>query len=247
MPELVTVRCLKDNYAWIVHHEGRTVLFDAPEAGPILAALKTHGWGLDDIALTHHHDDHIQAVDAIVTETGARVTGAARDAHRLPPLDHKTAPGERVNLAGMETTVIDAAGHTSGHIAFHLPQAGIVVTGDSLMAMGCGRLSECDAATMWDTLQRLDALPPDTLVCSGHDYCASNAAFALSVEPDNDAVRERAEKVAAGEASCAPTTLSRERQTNPFLRAALLANLLDMPDAEPVEVFAKLRAMKDSF
>ncbi|MRX51601.1 hydroxyacylglutathione hydrolase [Paracoccus sp. S-4012] len=247
MPELMTIRCLRDNYAWAVHHEGRTVVFDAPEARPILQALKERGWTLDEIALTHHHDDHIQGVAELVAETGARVCGAARDAHRLPKLDRAVAPGDRIILAGMEAHVIDAAGHTTGHIAFHLPEAGMAATGDSLMAMGCGRLFEAGAATMWASLQRLDALPPETLICSGHDYCAGNAAFALSVEPGNAAIRARAEAVAAGDEPCAPGTLARERETNPFLRADRLGPAIGMEGAPPAEVFARLRAMKDAF
>lgn len=247
MPDLVTIRCLRDNYAFLVHEGGRTVLFDAPEEAPILAALRERGWSLDVIALTHHHDDHIQAVPELVAATGARVVGAARDARRLPALDHAVTPGERLDLAGMEAEVIDAAGHTSGHVAYYLPEAGMVATGDSLMAMGCGRLFEGDAATMWASLQRLDALPPQTLICSGHDYCAGNAAFALSVEPDNAAVRERAEAAAAGRTPCAPATLAHERETNPFLRAVRLGPALGLEGAAPVEVFARLRAMKDAF
>ena len=245
-PELVTIRCLKDNYAYLVHADGRTVLFDAPEAGPILDALRARGWGLDDIALTHHHDDHIQAVGEIVAVTGARVTGAARDAARLPPLDHAVAPGQAIRIAGLEAQVIDAAGHTRGHVAYHLPQAGMAATGDSLMAIGCGRLFEGDAAMMWASLQRLAALPDQTLICSGHDYCMGNGAFALSVDGDNAALRARLAAVEDGRAPCAPATLAEEKATNPFLRAPDLAPSLGLA-GRPQEAFARLRAMKDAF
>lgn len=245
-PDLVTIRCRKDNYAYLVHGEGGTVLFDAPEAGPILAALSARGWNLDRIALTHHHDDHVAGVAELVAATGARVTGAARDAHRLPPLDEAVRPGERIALAGLDAQVIDASGHTDGHLAFHLPQAGMVATGDSLMAIGCGRLFECDPATMWASLQRLAALPDETLVCSGHDYCAANGAFALSVEGGNAALKARLRGVEGG-TPCAPATLAEEKATNPFLRAATLAPALGMAGAPEVEVFARLRSMKDAF
>lgn len=246
-PELLSVRCRKDNYAYLVRADGRTVLFDAPEAGPILAALEERGWGLDVIALTHHHEDHVAAVPEIVAATGARVVGAARDAHRLPPLDEAVAPGGTVTLAGLEAAVIDVAGHTSGHIAFHLPAARMAATGDSLMAIGCGRLFECDAATMWDSLQRLAALPDETLICSGHDYCMGNGAFAISVDAGNAALTRRLAGVEDGRLPCAPATLAEEKATNPFLRAPQLAARLDMAGAAPVEVFARLRSMKDTF
>ncbi|WP_422385728.1 hydroxyacylglutathione hydrolase [Paracoccus suum] len=244
-PQLVTVRCLTDNYAYLVHAGGKTVLFDAPEAAPILAALKERGWTLDVIALTHHHDDHIQAVAEIVAATGAEVVGAAADTHRLPKLDRTVAPGDRIELAGLEAQVIDAGGHTRGHIAYYLPQAQMVATGDSLMALGCGRLFEGDAPMMWASLQRLAALPPQTLVCSGHDYCAGNGAFALSVDADNSALRTRIDAVAAGQKPCAPQSLAVELATNPFLRAAALAPSLGLEGHPEVDAFARLRSMKD--
>ena len=243
--EIVTIRCLRDNYAYLLHADGRTVLFDAPEAGPVLDALAGRGWGLERILLTHHHDDHIQAVPELVAATGTKVTGARADAHRLPPLDSAVAPGEVTDAVGLEAHVIDVSGHTVGHIAFHLPAAKAAFTGDSLMALGCGRLFEGDAATMWASLQRLDALPPDTLICSGHDYCAGNGAFAQSVDAANPALAARIRAVAAAERPCAPATLAEERQTNPFLRAPALAAGLGAADAG--EAFAMLRRMKDAF
>lgn len=242
-PEVVAVRCLKDNYAWLVHGDGGTVLFDAPEAAPILAAISARGGGLAAIALTHHHDDHIQAVADIVAATGAQVVGNAADARRLPALDRAVTAGGTVSLAGMEARVIEVPGHTIGHVAFHLPEAGAAFTGDSLMAMGCGRLFEGTAAQMWESLGRLNALAEETLICSGHDYCAANARFALSVEPGNAAVSAR---LASGR-PCAPSTLAEERATNPFLRTAAIAPAIGMAGAPQVEVFARLRQMKDSF
>lgn len=246
MPDLVTIRCRKDNYAYLVHTDAGTVLFDAPEAGPILDALGERGWTLDQIALTHHHDDHVSAVRDLVAATGARVIGAARDAHRLPPLDETVAPGGTLTLAGTEAQVIDAAGHTTGHIAFYLPQAKAAFTADSLMAIGCGRLFECGPEVMWASLQRLAALPDDTLICSGHDYCAANGAFALSVDADNVALKARLRGVEGG-TPCAPVTLAEEKATNPFLRAGALAASLGMAGAPEGEVFARLRSMKDAF
>lgn len=245
--ELVTVRCLQDNYAYLLHGEAGTALIDAPEAAPILQALRERDWSLDAILLTHHHADHIQAVPELVAATGAKVIGAAADASRLPPLDISVTPGEPLDLLGEPVEVIEVSGHTIGHIAFHLPQSAMGFTADSLMAMGCGRLFEGDPAMMWDSLSRLNALPPQTLICSGHDYCAGNGAFALSVEPDNVALQERLAAVDAARLPCAPATLQVERETNPFLRVAELRDRLGLPEADDAQVFAQLRQMKDAF
>ena len=243
--EILPVRCLKDNYAYLLHANGRTALFDASEAAPILSALTERGWQLDQILLTHHHDDHIRAVPELVAATGATVTGAAADAHRLPPLDRALRPGDVTEAAGLPAQVIDVPGHTIGHVAFYLPEAQAAFTGDSLMAIGCGRIFEGDASMMWDSLQRLDALPAETLICSGHDYCAGNSAFALSVDPENNDLLDRMQATAAATRPCAPAPLAEERATNPFLRAAQLAASLGADS--PAQAFALLRAMKDRF
>lgn len=245
--ELVPVRCLKDNYAWLLHGNGQTALIDAPEAAPILEELKARGWSLDLIALTHHDWDHIDAVPELVAASGAKVAGNRNDAARLPPLDFAVAPGEPLVIAGETAQVIDVSGHTIGHVAYYLPESGMAFTGDSLMAIGCGRMFEGDATMMWASLSRLNALPGATLVGSGHDYCAGNGAFALSVEPGNAALKQRLADTAAGNRICALASLDEERATNPFLRVAALRDSLGMQDAPDVEVFAHLRAMKDKF
>lgn len=245
--ELVTLRCLKDNYAYLLRGEQGIVLIDAPEAGPILGELAARNWPLSAILLTHHHSDHIDGVAEIVRQTGARVIGAAADAHRLPPLDLRVTPGEPLEVLGEPVGVLDVSGHTIGHLAFHFRRSALAFTADSLMAIGCGRLFEGTPAMMWDSLSRLNALPAETLICSGHDYCASNGAFALSVDPENAVLRDRLEAVQAGRQPCAPASLALERETNPFLRIAALRGRLDMENAPDVEVFARLRAMKDAF
>lgn len=245
--ELVPVRCLTDNYAWLLHGNGQTALIDAPEAAPILAELAARGWSLDLIALTHHHADHIQAVPELVAMTGARVIGNAQDAARLPPLDQAVRPGETVTICDEPAAVIDVSGHTIGHIAFHLPESAMVFTADSLMALGCGRLFEGDAPMMWASLSRLNALPGDTLVCSGHDYCRGNGAFALSVDPDNAALQQRLTETASGARPCAPATLADERATNPFLRVTELRDSLGLQGESDASVFAELRRRKDAF
>ncbi|NHX28308.1 hydroxyacylglutathione hydrolase, partial [Escherichia coli] len=156
-----------------------------PEEAPISAALAERGWRLTDILITHHHYDHTDAVDALRAATGARVVGAAADAHRLPALDLAVAEGDPLTVCGESVQVIEVHGHTIGHIAFYLPDTGAAFTADSLMALGCGRLFEGDADTMWASLSKLAALPADTVICSGHEYTQSNAKFALTIEPDN--------------------------------------------------------------
>lgn len=245
--ELMPVRCLQDNYAWLVHGNGQTALIDAPEAGPVLAALKDRGWGLDHVLITHHHADHIQATDDIVRATGAMVQGNALDADRLPPLDVPLAPGERLNICDEPVDIVEVSGHTIGHIAFHFPDSKLAFTADSLMALGCGRLFEGDPDMMWHSLSRLNALPGDTLICSGHDYCRGNGAFALSLEPDNAALVQRLADTAAGKRICGAASLAEERATNPFLRIAEMRGILDMAGASDAQVFARLRQMKDSF
>jgi hydroxyacylglutathione hydrolase len=245
--ELVPIRCLTDNYAWLLHGNGRTTLIDAPEAAPILAELAARGWSLDLIALTHHHPDHIQAVSDLVAMTGARIMGNALDAARLPALDIALQPGETTDICDEPALVIDVSGHTIGHIAFYLPESDMAFTADSLMALGCGRIFEGDPTMMWDSLSRLNALPAQTLICSGHDYCRGNGAFALSVDAGNAALQQRLAETAAGLRPCAPATLAEERATNPFLRVAELRPSLGLQGATDAQVFARLRAMKDAF
>ena len=252
--DLVTVRCLSDNYAYLIHEAatGATACVDVPEAAPILAALDERDWKLSHILITHHHHDHVGGVAALAGATGARVIGAAADAHRLPPLDEAVAEGDTVRVGMAEGRVIDVSGHTMGHIAFHFPDSALVFTADSLMALGCGRLFEGDAETMWASLSKLAALPPETLVCSGHEYTAANARFALTIEPGNAALVARAAEIEAARAAGRPTVPSRladELATNPFLRADApeVRATVGLPDGPDVAVFAEVRARKDRF
>ena len=250
--EIVTVPCRTDNYAFLLHDaaSGVTALVDVPEVAPIRAALAERGWQLADILITHHHFDHVDGVEELRTETGARVTGAAADAHRLPRLDRAVAEGDRVAVGSVEGRVLDVSGHTLGHIAYVFP--GVAFTADSLMALGCGRLFEGDPATMWGSLCKLAALPPETLICSGHEYTEANGRFALTVDPDNAALQERVADVARARAAGRPTvpsTLALELATNPFLRAAdpAIRRQLGLTEADDVEVFAEIRRRKDTF
>jgi hydroxyacylglutathione hydrolase len=252
--DIVTIPCLTDNYVYLLHDKssGTTALVDAPVAEPILEALASHGWGLDLILLTHHHDDHIAGAAELRRATGARIAGARADAHRLPPLDIALDEGDAVAVGARQGQVIAVPGHTSGHIAFHFPAARAAFTGDSLMVMGCGRLFEGDAAAMWQSLQKLAALPGDTLIHSGHEYTNGNIAFALSIDPDNAVLKARADAAHAARTAQEPTVpaeLALERRTNPFLRAGdpAMKAAVGMPGAPDVEVFAELRARKDRF
>ena len=250
--DLITVPCLSDNYAFLIHDAAtdRTALVDVPEAAPIRAELDRRGWTLTDILITHHHPDHVQGLEALRGD--ARVIGAKADAHRLPRLDTEVADGDTLSVCGQEVRVMDVSGHTVGHIAFHLPQAKLLFTADSLMAMGCGRLFEGTPAQMWDSLLKLRALPAETVVCSGHEYTSANMAFALSLEPANPRLILRGQEVAATRAAggfTVPSTLATEVETNPFLRAddPDLAAAVGLSGADAIAVFTEIRARKDRF
>jgi hydroxyacylglutathione hydrolase len=252
--DLVTIPCLTDNYAFLLHDpdSGATALIDVPEAAPIAAELDRRGWTLSEIWLTHHHDDHIQGVPALIKSHPARVLGAKADAHRLPPLDQALTPGEAFTFAGSGVQVFDVSGHTVGHVAFHVPDAGAVFTADSLMALGCGRLFEGTPAQMWESLKQFVSLPADTTVCSGHEYTAANAKFALTVDPENADLISRSREIAAARDDGLPTvpsTLSTELKTNPFLRPGdpAIRAQLGMENATDTDVFAEIRARKDRF
>ena len=252
--KLVTIPCLADNYAFLLHNGAtkETLLVDAPEAAPIQAALDAHGWALTDVFLTHHHWDHVDGLAPLRERYAPRVIGASADAHRLPPLDVAVDEGDNVEICGETARIFDVSGHTVGHIAVHFPKTGVVFTADSLMALGCGRLFEGTPEQMWESLKKLRALPAQTTVCSGHEYTASNAAFALSVDPNNVALSERAtaiEKARAAGLATVPSTLAEEIATNPFLRADQpdLQKAVNMEGVDPARVFAEIRIRKDNF
>ncbi|WP_055662814.1 hydroxyacylglutathione hydrolase [Jannaschia seosinensis] len=247
---LVTVPCLSDNYAYLFRSGDAVAVVDVPEAGPIQRALAERGWRLTDILLTHHHDDHVQGVAELVEATGARVLGAAADAHRLPPLDEALAPGDTVRVGEAEGRVIDVSGHTNGHIGFLFD--GVAFTGDSLMSAGCGRLFEGTPEQMHESLAQFADLPDDTLVASGHEYTLTNLRFARSLEPDRAALISREAEVerrrAEGEPSV-PSTMAIERNTNPFLRAHApeLKAATDTTGQSDVATFAATRRARDAF
>jgi len=250
--EIVTVPCRSDNYAFLIHADGQTALVDAPETAPLVAALEERGWTLNELWLTHHHDDHTSATADLRARYGCSVTGAAADAHRLPPLDRAVADGDSFMFCGEMVHVLDVSGHTVGHIAFHMPSADAAFTADSLMALGCGRVFEGTFDQMWASLSKLAALPPETVVYSGHEYTAANARFAVTIEPENPALISRQSAVAAAREQGTPTVpsrLSEELETNPFLRASRpeVKAAIGMSGASDAEVFAEIRRRKDAF
>ncbi len=235
------VPILSDNYAWMLRDDGTGAvgIVDPADAKPILTALEAAGGRLDLILLTHHHADHIAGVDEVRARfPGCRVVGAKADAHRLPQLDQALVEGDEVALGRGRGQVIDTPGHTRGQINFFFPDGAVLLSGDTLFSLGCGRLIEGTPAEMFASLRKLAALPGDTLVCCGHEYTESNARFAVTVEPGNAALAARYESVkrlrAAGRPTV-PSKLSDELAENPFLRA---------PD---VATFAEIRARKDKF
>jgi len=239
MLEIVPVPVLRDNYVWLMHDpdSGETVAVDPSVADPVLEAAADRGWTITQVWNTHWHPDHTGGNDAIRAATGCTITGPA-EAERVSKLDRIVAGGDRARIGAIEAELIDIPAHTAGHVCFHLPEAQVAFTGDTLFAMGCGRLFEGTAAQMHANMQRLAALPPETRIYCGHEYTLANGEFALSVEPDNEAVVRRVAEVremrARGEVTL-PTTIALERATNPFMRAG------------SVEELAARRAAKDSF
>lgn len=251
---VIIVPCLSDNYAYILRcsETGATALIDAPEAAPILAALDKQDWGLDQILITHHHFDHIDGIEAIKAATGAQVVGAAADAHRLPSLDSAVSDSDTITVGNLKAQILDVSGHTIGHIAFWFQANNMVFSADSLMALGCGRLFEGTLPMMWETMQKFIAMPAETLVYSGHEYTASNAKFALTIEPNNTDLIARAADIAKTRASdgfTVPATIGLEIATNPFMRAnnPLVKQAIGMADASDAATFGEIRTRKDNF
>ena len=238
--EIVRIAALSDNYIWLVHEpeSGETMVVDPAVAEPVLAELAARGWTLTQIWNTHWHPDHTGGNAALKAASGCVISGPAAEAERIPTLDVELRGGDSVKLGKIEALVIDVPAHTAGHIAFHIADEAVVFVGDTLFAMGCGRLFEGSAAQMFANMQKLAALPGETLVYCAHEYTLSNGRYALVAEPDNLELAERMTQVEAMRARgepTVPTTIALERATNPFMRAT------------SAEQLGERRAAKDGF
>jgi len=230
MLEIIRIPVLSDNYVWLVHEpeSGETMVVDPAVAEPVLAEAAKRGWTITQIWNTHWHPDHTGGNAAIKEATGCHITGPEAERERIPTLDTFVKEGDTVKLGDVVADVIDVPAHTAGHIAFYIPSEKMAFVGDTLFAMGCGRLFEGTAEQMYDNMRKLEALPDDTKIYCAHEYTQSNGEYALVAEPDNLALKERMAEVltlrSRGEATV-PTTIGQERATNPFMRAASAAEL----------------------
>jgi hydroxyacylglutathione hydrolase len=254
MLEVHQIPVLSDNYVYVARdpETGACAAVDPAVAGPVLDALDHLGWSLTMILNTHHHHDHVGGNLELKNATGCTIVGNRADARRIPGIDIGVGEGDEVAIGGQKARVIEISGHTVGHIAYWFEEARTLFCGDTLFALGCGRLFEGTAAQMWSSLGKLRALPDDALVYCAHEYTQSNAAFALTVEPDNPALRARAEEIrelrAAGRPTV-PSSMAEERATNPFLRAddEGLKRAAGLAGSDDVAVFAEIRRRKDMF
>lgn len=245
--------CLDDNYGFLLHdpESGETACIDTPDADAYLREAASRGWQITQIWNTHWHPDHAGGNEAIKRLTGCIVTAPEVDAPKIAGVDRTVRDGDTVPLGRHEARVIDVGGHTMGHIAYHLPEAGIAFVGDSVFALGCGRMFEGTPPQFWASLSRIAALPPETVLYCAHEYTESNARFALHADPENKALQDYAAEVATRRKNnepTVPTTLARELAANPFLRTddADLQERWGAP-GDPVGTFAALRTAKDSF
>jgi hydroxyacylglutathione hydrolase len=252
--ELRLFLCLRDNFGVLLHDStsGATAAIDAPEAAPVEAALDAAGWRLNDILVTHHHGDHTAGIEALKQRYACRVVAPAREAARIPQVDIPVREGDTVRVGSLAAAVLETPGHTNGHIAYWFRAEGLAFVGDTLFSVGCGRVIEGTPEMMWRSLAKLRDLPDETKIYCGHEYTAANVRFALTVEPENAALRERAEEVSrlagAGQPTI-PSTIGQEKAANPFLRADVpeVAAAVGLANAPPAQVFAEIRGRKDRF
>ena len=254
MLEIYQIPCLQDNYGFLVHdpETGATATIDTPEVAPINQALAAKGWRLTHILNTHHHFDHAGGNEELKAQWNCQVVGAAIDAERIPGIDLALADGDTLILGSKQARIIEVPGHTSGHIAYYFAADEVAFVGDTLFALGCGRLFEGTPEQMSESLGKIMALPDATTVYCAHEYTEANAAFAVTMEPANPALQQRVKEIqslrAAGKPTV-PTSIGLERATNPFVRSdsAELQAVLNLSGADEVAVFAETRRRKDHF
>ncbi|WP_274423100.1 hydroxyacylglutathione hydrolase [Chelativorans sp. YIM 93263] len=250
--EIEQFMCRNDNFGVLARdtETGEVALIDAPEERPILEAIERTGWTPAAILTTHRHGDHVEANLALKKRFGLTIFGPEKEADKIPGIDRTLKEGDTVRIGRQEGRVIETPGHTVGHISYHFPQSGIAFTADTLFALGCGRLFECKPPVMLESLKKLAALPLETVIYCGHEYTQANARFALTIDPTNSALKERAARIdglrSEGRPTL-PTTLADEMATNPFLRwhDPVIRGNLGMEDASDQAVFAEIRKRKD--
>lgn len=254
MLEIVQIPVLADNYIYLIHDpvSQDTAAVDPAEARPVLDVLANKGWKLSYILNTHHHWDHVGGNLEMQQQTGCRVIAPLADRHRIPGIDQGVSEGDTVALGGHVARVMFTPGHTLGHIVYHFAEDGLLFCGDTLFVMGCGRLFEGTAEQMWESLQRLKALPADTRFYCTHEYTQNNGRFALTLEPDNPVLIEKMQRVAELRARGLPTvpsTIGDELATNPFFRedSPSIRKSIGLMEAAPVQIFAEIRRLKDRF
>jgi hydroxyacylglutathione hydrolase len=246
--------CLKDNYGVLVHDpaSGATAAIDAPEAATVEGALKSTGWKLTDILVTHHHADHTDGIAALKHQYRCRVVAPQAEAARIPMVDETVRENDTVHVGGLQARVIETPGHTLGQINYFFPADKLLFAGDTLFSIGCGRVIEGNAEAMWQSLLKLRALPDDTRVYCGHEYTKANVRFARTVEPNNAALAVREKEVNALVAAKKPTipsTMGQEKAANPFLRADIpeVAKAVGLAGSPAWKVFAEIRERKNKF
>jgi hydroxyacylglutathione hydrolase len=237
--EIVRIPVLSDNYVWLIHDDtsAETVAIDPAVAEPVLAAAAERGWMITQIWNTHWHPDHTGGNAEIKAATGCTITGPEAEAARIPTLDMQVKGGDLPSIGDHEALVIDVPAHTAGHIAYYLPEAKAAFVGDTLFAMGCGRLFEGTAEQMFANMRKLEELPGETNVYCAHEYTLSNGRYAVVAEPENEALAARmAEVIAMRERDepTVPTTIALEMATNPFMRATSAAQLAERRQAKDV-------------
>ncbi|HWT31503.1 MAG TPA: hydroxyacylglutathione hydrolase [Propylenella sp.] len=252
--EVVQFNARSDNFGVLLHdpQSGATAAIDAPDADAVMKEAQQRGWRLSHIFVTHKHLDHIEGIPALKAAYDCSVVGPEKSAHETGMYGRQVTHGDSFDWGGTRFNVLETPGHTLDHVSYHVPEQNLVFVGDTIFSLGCGRVIEGTHEMMWQSILRLRALPDETRLYCGHEYTLANGKFAVTIEPDNPALRERmaeVEKLAADGRPTLPTTIGREKATNPFLRAddpGLMAKL-GMEGADPARVFGEIRMRKDRF